>query len=109
MTLPTGRRRRPRGSQMYRRRQSGMTPANAGGAVEEPVGKYQIAKPPAGGGQLLDLGVSRERVKPECRAREEECGRLLDIRTAEVNFQTADNRSPLPVVAELEAENTTLC
>src|SRR5260370_25483065 len=84
-----------------------MAPANAGGAVEEPVGQYQIAKPSAGGGQFIDLGLVRERVEWE-KCREDECVRLLDFRAAEVNFQTADDRSPLPGVAELEAENATL-
>ena len=84
-----------------------MAPGHASGAVEEPVGHYQIAKPSAGGGQLLELGLVRERVERE-ECGEDECVRLLDVRAAEVNFQTADDRSPLPVVAELEAENATL-
>src|SRR5712671_6659443 len=84
-----------------------MAPGHASGAVEEPVGHYQIAKPSAGGGQFLDLDLVRERVERE-ECGEGECGRLLDVRAAEVNFQTADDRSPLPVVAELEAENATL-
>src|SRR6266446_1065439 len=85
---------------------SEMAPADASSAVEEPVGKYQIAKPAAGGSQLFDLGLSREGVKGE-RREDDECGRLLDVGAAEVNFQAADYRSPLPVVAELEAENAT--
>jgi hypothetical protein len=74
--------------------------------VKEPVGKYQITKPPAGGSQFINLDQSRECVKRV--SREEECGRLLDVRAAEVDFQPADNGSPLPVVTELEAENATL-
>src|SRR5258707_3938247 len=90
----------------FSRSQSGMPPANASGAVKEPVGKYQIAKPATGGSQFLNLDVACE---GEARKRrQEECGRFLDVRAAEVDFQAADDRSPLPVVAELEAENATL-
>src|SRR5260370_28497138 len=40
-----------------------MAPANAGGAVAEPVGHYTISQPSAGGGQFIDLGLVRERVE----------------------------------------------
>src|SRR5579871_3617162 len=49
-----------------------MAPADAGSAVEQPVGKDHIAKPPAGGSQLIDLCLSRERVKRV--SSDEECG-----------------------------------
>src|SRR6266576_108164 len=84
-----------------------MTPANARGAGGKEVGKQQPAKPPTGGSQRVDLDLRCER-GTRFNGRREERGRLLDIRTAVVNFQTSNNRSPLPVVAYLEAENATL-
>ncbi len=36
----------------------------------------------------------------------QECVRTFDVRAAEVDFEAADDRSPLPVVPELEAEDT---
>jgi hypothetical protein len=58
-----------------------MAPAKARGAVEEPVRKYQIAKPRTSGSQLVDLGLLREYTARGLR--EEECGRILDTRDRE--------------------------
>jgi hypothetical protein len=83
-----------------------MGPADASAAEEKPVGNYQIAKPPTGGSQLLDLDLMIESEGVE-RFGLVECVRPFDVRAAEVDFQAANDRSPLPVVAELEAENST--
>ncbi len=95
-----------------------MTPANASGPIEKPIGKYQIAQSTTGRCQLVYLGVARDRDAewghreqsgPKCRhARANECGGLFDVRAAEVDFKAANDRPPLPVVAKLEAEHAAL-
>src|SRR5262249_25499583 len=85
-----------------------MAPASASRSVEEQIGNYQVADPPTNRSQFVDLFVRSEQVGVVPSIYERECARPGEIRPAEVDFQAADNSSPLPIVAKLEAENTTL-
>src|SRR5215467_8560906 len=86
-----------------------MAEANASRSVEKQIGNEQIAEPSTNGSQFVDLFVRCERVEvASAGIVKRECARPGEIRPAEVEFQTADGGSPLPIVAKLEAKNTAL-
>src|SRR5258708_2255389 len=77
-----------------------MTTTGARGAVGEQVWEEDVAEPRTRRGQLIDLFFDAYAAQRR--------DRLLDVSPVEVDFQASHDRSILPVVAGVTAEQATL-
>src|SRR5579883_1732944 len=80
-------------AQKTRRRYLCMPPTGASGAIGEQVRDEEIAEPGARGGELVGLLFNAE-------------DRLVDVGPVEIRFQTGNDRTILPIVAGVAADDT---